>query len=181
MITEALLDMDGVLVDFVKGACAAHGRPDYVVRTWDFYEDWGIAEQEFWSVTNNVDFWASLEKTPEADAFVDAAFKRFGKENVAILTAPSSSPYSIIGKQVCVDRLFPELRKRVIFAKAKTKKFIAGSNRVLLDDKESNCEEFVQAGGTAILVPRTWNHLIHEADRAKDFVLDKLEVFCSKN
>ena len=42
------LDMDGVVADFVGAACKVHGKEVEGVGCWNFFEKWGISEDEFW-------------------------------------------------------------------------------------------------------------------------------------
>ena len=46
---STVLDMDGPMADFVGAANAVHGRPGYVTTHWNWFEDWGMTEDEFWA------------------------------------------------------------------------------------------------------------------------------------
>ena len=160
---KALLDMDGVLVDFMKGICAAHNRPDPYINNPLAYGEfqtekvWGITPEEFGAPIQGeaLEFWTGLDKTPEADKIVRLVCREFGADNVAILTAPSKDAGSVPGKRAWLNRHYPYLSHNVIFTAAKG--FLAGPKRILIDDRDKNVQEFKKAGGDAILVPRPWN------------------------
>src|SRR3990167_5851256 len=153
------LDLDGVLADFVAAMHKAHNRANaYDNPTnhglWDLDKIWGMDAAQFWS-TDTYEFWAEVPRMYDADRIVRAALETFGQKRVAILTAPSKGHGCVPGKREWVRRNYPELANHMIFTKAK--RFIAGPNNLLVDDKDSNVLEFREAGGRAILVPRLWN------------------------
>jgi 5'(3')-deoxyribonucleotidase len=160
---KAMLDMDGVLADFMKAICKAHNRPNPYVNNPSAYSEfntekvWGITPEEFWAPIQgeSLDFWAGIDKTPEADRIVRLVCREFGMDNVAILTAPSRDVGSVPGKRAWMDKHYPRLAKNMIFTSAKG--FLAGPKRILIDDRDRNVVEFKQAGGDAILFPRLWN------------------------
>lgn len=161
-IKQVLLDLDGVIFDFVGPASRIHGRPDIYNAPenkgiFDMEKLLGIEPADFWKPLNGERFWHELEKMPDADAIVSLAVKLVGEDNVAVLTAPSDSPYCIPGKRESIKRHYPFLAKRVIFGSCK--EFCASPTRLLIDDRDSNVEAFAAAGGLAALVPRPWNKL----------------------
>lgn len=183
MITQCLLDMDGVLADFVGGVVKAHGRPYPYIHPssygcFDIEKIWGISAHDFWSPCDGASFWDNLGKTPEADTLVNSVCEQFGPDNVAILTAPSQSPYCVPGKRRWIERYYPQLKKNIIFGSAK--KFLAAPTRVLIDDRDKNVDDFVGAGGCAILMPRLWNREYDRAADSLDITLSKLKWHSSE-
>lgn len=157
---QILLDMDGVLADFVGGIARAHGRPDpYTSKSsfgvFDIERLWGMTSKEFWFPADSLEFWAGLSPTPEAFPLVSLCQSLVGRHNIAILTSPSSSVQCIPGKRQWIDRYFPQYASRMIFGSAK--QFLAAPHRILIDDRDSNVDSFIMAGGPAILLPRLWN------------------------
>lgn len=164
MQRKVFLDMDGVIADFIGALCKVHGRETPYTKPeslgkFDTEKLWGISDKEFWApvAENSLEFWEGIDKTPEADELVKLAVVEFGIENVCILTAPSKDAGSVPGKQEWIKRYYPCFSKRMIFATASAKQFCAGPGKFLIDDKDSNVDEFDDAGGTGILVPRPWN------------------------
>ena len=156
---KVFVDMDGVIADFVGGVIAAHKRSVYDdpahYGKFDIEKIWGIKVEEFWEPLDSYEFWRGLAKTPEADRIVYIVTKKFGAENVAILTAPSESRFCVPGKRDWIAEHYPVFKNRMIFGSAK--EFLAGPDRVLIDDRDKNAEVFEAAGGVSVLVPRLWN------------------------
>lgn len=167
------LDMDGVLADFVGGAMQAHGLPDPYAdkKNWGTFElekCWGITVKDFWRGLDFRGFWSGLEKTPEADYIVKTACDIAGQENVCLLTSPSENPYCIPEKKAWVQKYFPHLQKQMLFGSAK--RFLAGPDRILVDDYDVNVDNFKKANGHAILVPRLWNRRYTDIDETRSRV-----------
>lgn len=160
------LDMDGVIADFVGSCCRAHdletpyGKQNNM-GIFEMEDCWGMTQEQFWAPLANVAFWENLPKTPEADELVAYLIKIFGEENICILTNPSSYDGSIGGKKTWMENNFPQFEKQMLFGSAK--KFLAGRERFLVDDRDKNLDAFRDAGGTAICVPRLWNHAYRDA------------------
>jgi 5'(3')-deoxyribonucleotidase len=164
-VNTCFLDMDGVIADFVGGACLAHGieNPYKDPASAGIFETeklLGMTEAEFWRPLGSLRFWAELNKTAEADAIVSLVTTMFSLDNVVVLTSPSQSPDCMAGKKIWLTMHYPKL-KNVIFAPAHTKRLLAGPDRVLIDDRDENIETFVAAGGRGLLIPRPWNRYHH--------------------
>lgn len=180
-----LLDMDGVLADFVGGVCIAHNRPNPYedpanFGKFDMEHLWGITHHEFYEPTNNVEFWANLRKTPEANALVELAEDLVGEQNVAILTAPSRADQCLIGKRAWIASHYPRYGDRLIFAPMRSKRFLAGPTNILIDDRDRNVDDFIAAGGHAVPVPRSWNRWHADRHRTLDYVTLMTTVMVSK-
>lgn len=172
---KALLDLDGVLVDFVGGMCASHNRPDpFENGHTDYYLEhaWDMSLSEFWKPSENAEWWEDLPKTPEADYIVQLVEDYVGFDNVCILTSPIDHPQSLAGKVQWIIKNYPDYRRKFLIGPQK--QFCAHPNAVLIDDHESNIHAFVTEGGHGILVPRPWN-----SERGND-VLDSLEAQLEK-
>lgn len=170
---QCFVDMDGVIADFVSAISRAHNRPSPYTdpRTlgislglFDMEKIWGITAKEFWVPSNSHEFWATIEKTPDADAIINLAESQFGSENVAILTAPSQAEGCISGKREWIKHHYPQFKQRIIFASAK--EFLAGPDKFLIDDRDKNIDAFRGAGGTGILVSRLWNQCHNLSDNS---------------
>lgn len=182
MITKVLLDLDGVIADFISGVCGFYdvpydavqaeiikrGSADCVKVAGDLCSR---AVHEFWQGIDR-EFWLKLNKLPEADAIIDAAIAKVGAENVGILTSPGFGPENVIGKLAWIDRYYPSFAERTIITRAKY--LCAGPNTVLVDDWERMVDSFRQAGGSAILVPRFWNIENHLRHRTLEVVQQRL-------
>lgn len=166
---KCFIDMDGVLADFVGAACRAHNRPwpyddPKNLGTFEIEPAWGITPREFWKPIDalGMGFWEGLEKTEESDRIVKLAIALYGITNVCVLTSPSEDPGCVPGKRAWLKKHYPELGKNVLFGSAKH--FVSGKDRLLIDDRDKNIEDFEAYGGTGILVPRPWNRGFWWAD-----------------
>lgn len=161
---KVLLDLDGVLVDFVRGMCESHGRENpFDSGHTDYYLEkaWGMPESEFWAPSDCSEWWAELPKTEEADDIVDLVERYFGMENVCILTSPTLSPLSLAGKVEWIKKHYPEYSRKFLIGPQKH--FCANPYNVLIDDHEINIQKFRDHHGIGILVPRPWNSAAGEA------------------
>lgn len=151
-----ILDMDGVLVDFCRGAYWAHSKEydGYEPQDWDFFEAWGLTEDEFWAPINKAghNFWASLPLYPWTRSLIDALGEI---DEFFVATKCNMSPHSGSGKMVSLQRIFGEGFRN--FSITPRKELLAGKNRILIDDSDRNCHQFEEAGGAAILFPQPWN------------------------
>jgi hypothetical protein len=159
---KCFLDMDGVLVDFAGGASLAHDLPNpYVPLTprasgqWDMARLWHITDEQFWQPLNSTTFWESLQFTPEAMAILDVCESTFGQENVCLLSCPSDSAYSALGKLRWIQANLPRYARQYMLGPAK--QFCAGPDAILIDDSDANCACFSHHCGGVVLVPRPWN------------------------
>lgn len=155
---QVLLDMDGVVVDFIGGAFAWHGRtvPDEV--PWKIWECMGLTEEEFWEPLG-FEFWSSLKPTSDGMELVAELERLAGTENIAVLSSPCLTRGCADGKLAWLESHLPQFSRRYLLGPAK--QFAAGPGKVLVDDYWHNIEGFRKAGGEAVLVPRKWNSLQH--------------------
>jgi len=168
-----MLDLDGVLVDFLAGAHKFHGIP---YSNEDYPYEYGSYEncpppnsdmntREFWDALD-AEFWTGLSWTSDGREILAAVEQAFGKENICLLTSPTLNHECIIGKMKWIERELSEYRRRYLIGPAKA--FCAAPDTVLVDDANINVEDFAEAGGYTILVPRPWN-LLHAADTMSSF------------
>lgn len=174
------LDMDGVLADFVGGACALMGVESPYARVpgrAGLCELLRMHKPTFYGLLQE-GFWAHIKPTSECFDIVAAVEAAFGAERVCILTKPIDTRGCMEGKRAWLRKHLPEYAGR--FLMGKPKYFVAHPDAVLVDDDENNCDEFEAAGGHAILVPRLWNREFALAGEALAVVRDELAYFRSK-
>ncbi len=118
-------------------------------------------------------FWDSISRevwstTPYSDEFrpiLRHCRVLVGKPKVALLTKPIDDPECWAGKCEWIrSRCPPWLRNRYFLGQPK--KFLAAPDSLLIDDSDKNYDDWIAAGGQAILVPRPWNRL-HGYDTAE--------------
>lgn len=174
---RVFLDLDGTVVDFCKESIRVHSEAgncdaDYVPNSWNYYEDWDITAEEFWQEINKHRyFWHGLEKFEYFDELIKLIEKYDG--NFKLLTSPTNSENCYAGKFHWIDDNFDfEPSNRAIIHSDKSA-LVKDEDCVLIDDVEHNCEEWVAAGGKAILMPQAWNKNYHIIDKV-DYVKQQL-------
>jgi len=163
MFQTVILDMDGVLVDFVGSILKAHGieTPQEVFYEncrgrWDIDTILKMSPDEFWKPVDRA-FWANLQPTKDCYEILGACEDKVGKDNVYLWTTPCECDGCYDGKRDWLKKHFHnryQMRQLI----AGPAKFIGASRfKVLVDDSDSNIEKFAKVGGHTILVPRLWN------------------------
>lgn len=179
---KCLLDMDGVLVNFVKGSLDIHNISTSVDEMyanhpgeWDFVKILGMSPPAFWKPMDE-EFWAKLEWMPDGQDILRMVEQRFGQENVVIVTSPSSNYGCHAGKLRWMERHLPRH-----YSKSKGHMFgslkwlMSNPNHILVDDHNENVDAFASYNGGQIChVPRIWNRLHEQRHRTREFVAERL-------
>lgn len=158
---RCLLDMDGVLVDFVSGACNAHGlvypydNPRFHGE-WDFHKLSGLSGNQFYKPFD-AQFWSDLDWMPDGREILAWLEAKFGQPNICLLTSPPRTNIGecVKGKMDWVSKHCPQFERQILIGPSK--EFCAHRGSILVDDKDSNCDAYRAAGGHVHLVPRPWN------------------------
>lgn len=156
------LDLDGVLVDFLAGACRLFNvDQEELFKRWppgDFDCAIPIAGDptSFWErIMDDDGFWDGLPEMSDAREILGIVEGKYGRGNIYLLTAPTSDPHSYCGKAEWVAEHLPEYHGRLHIGQHKH--LCAGPGRMLVDDRDDNVDKFIRFGGWATLVPRRWN------------------------
>lgn len=156
--------MDGVLVDFLGGACKFHnktydGHPHDPAnqaeqKPWNIEPIFQMNAPELWDPLGR-EFWESLEPLPHCHEVVEILSNKFGEENICLLTSPVRTDGCIDGKMSWIRRHLPQFRRRFLVGPAK--QFCASPRHALVDDHAKNIEAFKDAGGHVFMFPAPWN------------------------
>jgi len=155
------MDLDGVLVDFIRGMCRAHKKINPYrgvappLESWELADLWNLTPEEFWKPGNEESFWSELDWTSDGKEILHVAERIAGPENIYLLTSPSLSPSCAAGKMAWVQTEMPNYARRLLIGACKPA--VAGPTKILIDDFDSNCKKFHEAGGHVIVAPRPWN------------------------
>lgn len=183
MSKRVLLDMDGVVADFVGGVCKFFGRENPYTTlaedsrgpcSWGIEKLLGIEPEDFWRPLG-YEFWRGLPLTHDARHIFCTALWKFGESSICFCTSPCSTPGCFEGKIDWAKEHFPRIP--IIFTKSTVEKehppkhFLAGKNSVLIDDNTYNVKNFQDAGGYGILIPRYWNSYHKNYDPSSTYVL----------
>lgn len=157
---RVLLDLDGVLADFVRGACALHRVPDPFLKeenlgSYMIQEMIDIYGSRFYDPMGKA-FWANLPLTKYAKRIVTILEDYYGSDNICILTSPVRTDGCIDGKMDWIRRHFPQYGRRFLIGPVKD--FCASPDSILFDDYAENTANFRAAGGNAFLVPASNNY-----------------------
>jgi 5'(3')-deoxyribonucleotidase len=163
---KVLLDVDGVLANFVQGACDEHGLENPYLSPasaghYDIVKLLGVPDKEFWAPLGR-DFWANLPKMEHADVIVELLELTYGRDNICILTKPCKTEGCADGKIIWLRENYPQFH----FLLGSSKSWCAHPGSILFDDFGKNITRFRQSHGRAFLVPAPWNHM-HGVDTLK--------------
>ena len=169
--------MDEVIVDFISGACKAHGTnyeavlPHWLKGSWDMKVPLSralgrskpqdtLTPTEFWKpIDGDRDFWLNLEPLPWAHEVIELV-KQY-TDDWHIISSPSYCHTSYDGKVHWLKRYFGKDFNN--FALTPHKHIFAGTGVTLIDDRDMNVEQFmwtregVRTGGNGIVFPRHQN------------------------
>ena len=132
-------DMDGVLVDFESGYEKLTGI--------DLKGEYRPGVEDFWKPIEQagVGYWAGLEWMPDGKQL----WSYLKPLNPVLLSAPSKSQSSRIGKHVWVKHKIPGTK--LILRYASQKQELATPESILIDDRQVNIDQWEAAGGIGIL------------------------------
>jgi hypothetical protein len=136
-------DMDGVLADFDKRFKDLN--PEKLSAA-QYQTKYGI--EKFWSFIdeeNKVKFWVGIPWIPDGKQLWDY----IKDKQPTLLSAPSRKPASRLGKRLWVKNNIPGTP--LILAAADKKQNYSGRNKILIDDRLDNIEQWVSQGGIGIL------------------------------
>lgn len=165
MIKKVFIDMDGIIVDYIAGIRKLFNVPDVYENPDNLgifslasilEKQYGISKVEFYKQRGQ-DFYAKLGWTPEGPKILELLEEKFGKKNCHILSAPGFNPCDYAGKAQWIIDNIPDYMYGKRFILNSDKSIEANSERLLVDDKDTNISGFIKAGGKGILVARPWN------------------------
>jgi len=159
MFYQIFLDMDGVIVDFDEGIRQRYNVEWYPTEFKLPYKLLGVTFNEFWKDMEDSTFWADLPWTEDGKR-IQSILEPF---KPTILSAAFTDG-TIAGKLEWLGREYPDTMKagqrRVLIANGhEAKASIAGPGKILIDDRNSNIDQWTAAGGIGIMYPRPWNRL----------------------
>jgi hypothetical protein len=138
---EIYSDMDGVLTDFD----ASFMKVSDGIFPSEYEKNFG--KDGFWELIDGkgVGFWVGMPWMPDGKTYWDY-IKGY---NPILLSSPSRSNTSRLGKRLWVKNNLPGTK--LILAQAKDKQNYAQSDRILIDDRPSNIDQWRASGGVGIL------------------------------
>lgn len=153
------IDMDGVIVNFINGALAAHGWP-ITHEQWDCfhkYADLGMSSEEFWAPLKGREFWRGLHPYPGAMRFLE--YLRLNHPEFRFLTSPSDDHECYLGKLDWVKN-FLAVNPLDYVIPCRDKSVMACSN-ILIDDAHHHEQGWRSNGGLFLGFKQPWNNYRH--------------------
>lgn len=175
---KCLLDMDGVIVNFVRGAIELHHLSNNIydnpeaLGNFDLVALSGLSAKDFWKPMG-FDFWNNLHWTYDGQNILNLVISKFGKEHICLLTAPCFTEGCMEGKFSWIKRHLPDFTRNYLMGPRK--EFCAKENHYLIDDRDQNIADFNQHGGNGILVPRPWNKEYKHRNHTLEILKKKLD------
>lgn len=175
-----LIDMDGVLFDFIGAALKLLEVDPKIPANRDLLlanrMDDIVGKGRFWSKIDAAGeaFWSSLDLFPWSLDLWALAQREFGKDHTFILTSPSKHPSCVAGKM----RSLQKHLKTHNFMMGSAKFICARPNSLLIDDTHKKVKKFEEYGGRVFHFP---HHLLLEENPslvAKTF--EQLEIAMQK-
>jgi hypothetical protein len=139
-------DMDGVLCDF--DARFKSINPEKLSPT-QYTTKYGT--DKFWATIDaeGVGFWVGIKWMSDGKQL----WEYISKYNPTLLSAPSRQPSSRLGKRLWVKNNIPGAK--LVLASAEKKQNYSGTNKILIDDRPDNIEQWRSKGGIGILHTNT--------------------------
>jgi hypothetical protein len=140
-------DMDGVLTDFEKRFTSLN--PEKLSPA-QYQTKYGI--EKFWSFIdeeNGVKFWVGMQWMKDGKEL----WEYIKKYNPILLSAPSRNNESRLGKRLWVKNNLPGVK--LVLASADKKQNYSGRNKILIDDRKDNIDQWRSQGGIGILHTNT--------------------------
>lgn len=156
-----LLDVDGVIYDFVSLMLSTHfkkyGKKPSDIVTYHMDKILGITKSEFWRTCDEAD-----------GVFCDGDFYSYTKdlintcklysENIAFCTNPGNNPKHWAEKKTLFDKLTKFLGEPIPAPiVTQNKDVLSLEGVVLVDDFEKNIDNFNKGKGIGVLFPQYWN------------------------
>lgn len=177
---KLFLDMDGVLVNWCKGAHELHDIPwkdgDWPYRRgcegWYFYRELSMHTSELFAGQDR-EFWANLDWMPDGKEILKVCERHFGRENICLLTSPWDADGVIDGRCAWVNKHIPNYNGRMLVGACK--EMCASPRSLLVDDCDANINKWKDNNGVGFLLPRPWNSREHVENKAVNLLVDFIE------
>lgn len=140
-------DMDGVLTDFESRFKSLN--PEHLTAS-QYQAKYGI--DKFWKFIDGetgVKFWTGMPWMSDGKELWDY----IKDKQPTLLSAPSRENESRLGKRLWVKNNIPGTK--LILASASKKQNYSGTNKILIDDRPDNIEQWRSKGGIGILHTNT--------------------------
>ena len=188
-IKTVLLDMDGVLVNFVAGFCKYHNIPvpyddPNMYGQYDFFPSVDVFPAELKKPLKCDFFWYDLKPMSDAVKIIKV-IKDVLQCRVDLLSDVSRCPGAASGKIMWLEKHREQLglenvslfllhsHPKATIGDCKAR--LAKPDTLLIDDSDVNVNVYREAGGPALLVPRKQNSECKDWQRTVEVVEEQLK------
>ena len=161
-----MLDLDGVIVDWVGGLCKHFNKENPYSSNAQKKQDGRIENyfqldrNSFWEPCRSYEFWANLNPTPWMEEIINFALDYFDKRHICILTScgkQDDTGEACKGKVQWIKKHLPQFSDRFLIGHPKW--LTACDKTFLIDDSDHQLDPFFQYGGNPLCVPQPYNKL----------------------
>ena len=145
------VDLDGVIANFVGGVMARLGTVE--PADWNIHEWYDMTPDEFWSQFTDHDFWAGLQKTPQADELMEGVIA--SGDEFYFATSPVYASGGSSGKIAWLQKHYPKYSRNYFLTPHKH--LLSGYGRILIDDHNVNIDKWNLGDGLGLLLERPWS------------------------
>lgn len=171
------VDMDEVLADFVGGVARLYGiSPEDLEKRrvqgkWEIYEALETTGTECWNKIRKARrFWRGLECISEGFELLRNLDTM--RLNWRILSSPDEEVDCYAEKYEWIKLYLGDCHKLIA---TPDKHLLAKPNAILIDDREVNCQRFVEHGGRSILWPSIGNRLYPMRSEPVEHVMKEIK------
>lgn len=167
---KIFLDLDAVIINCTKGFATKFNLkiPKKSYLNYGYFD-------EYWTNNNrkllDYDFWSNLELYPWSKNLIKLVEKYDADFRFLTACVREESCYS--GKYANIKKLLGGKYANKIIMCCEDKSFAAGPNKILIDDKNDNCDLWLKSNGIFYLWKERTEDMIEETDDE----LRKLEKF----
>lgn len=160
-INLVLLDVDGVIYDFVGHMVSTHfakyNKKPSDINTYYMHEVLGLSKEEFWKVCEEADgVFCKGQFYGWAESLIKTCYSY--AKNVAFCTNPGNHPKHWAEKKIMFDNLSKLLKKDFpALIATQHKELFSFDQVVLIDDYEKTVDKFNNGEGIGVLFPQHWN------------------------
>jgi hypothetical protein len=182
MAKTVLIDLHGVLSDFQSALLRLIGRnmPANCLSTdGDFIRHFGLSS-DFIKEHLDYDFWVTIPPSNEFDDVIELVERAAKRPNVFLVTSMCDNVRGCVdGQRLWVDKFLGRGYPGRIHMVHK-KQELARAGMLLIDDSNTDCRDFFDAGGHAFLFPRPWNPSADKSGQWKTLLDHAIKEFLAR-
>lgn len=173
------LDLDQTLVDLFRPIARRMGRDDIADNvnepgTYDWGSLLGIKNAALWRLVDTwgPEFWEELPWTPWGEELLDIACSQ---DTDVTIVSRAVTANAFAGKKLWFDACVPSGVQLHLVDGGKS--FLSAPGRLLIDDHQTNCDDWRIHGGYSIVVPAPYNSQRENVGNELKYIRRLLNIF----